>query len=179
MYLICCKILGVKPGSDQETIKAAYRRSAKELHPDVNTSEQAHEYFTILQNAYQYLVEHPYSAEEVIQIQRAEIIKNYIKKKKARANAYYTRNSIAERYSLTEVLSNSRTARVLYIVFHVLFLLVGLILIIHSIYDALFFSFEGRTHIFAAYFAVIFGFIFGLLITAIFLYTGISFIRNR
>ena len=60
MYLFCCKILGVKPGADIETIKAAYRKSAKELHPDVSTSEKAHEYFTILQNAYEYLLNHPY-----------------------------------------------------------------------------------------------------------------------
>jgi len=179
LYLVCCKILGVKPGSDQETIKAAYRKMAKELHPDVNTSDRAHEYFVILQNAYQYLTEHPHSVDEAMMLQKAAMIRKRMGENKARGGNFPSRNYVAERYTLTEVLNNSLTARILYIVFHVLFLCVGLLLIIRSVYDVLFYRFEDRTYIFSAYFAVTFGFIFGIVITAIFLYTGFMFIRNR
>ena len=65
MYFVCCKILGVKPGANLDTIKAAYRKSAKELHPDVNPSEKAQEYFIILKNAYQYLLTHQFTEREI------------------------------------------------------------------------------------------------------------------
>ncbi len=65
MYFVCCKILGVDPGSDLEEIKSAFRKSAKELHPDINDSEKAHQYFIVLQNAYQYLLDHPYDKNDI------------------------------------------------------------------------------------------------------------------
>jgi hypothetical protein len=179
LYFVCCKILGVKPGSDLETIKAAYRKSAKELHPDVNSSERAHEYFVILQNAYQYLSEHPYTPEEVMLLRRSAALKDLIKNRNAPGNKNQTCNSAIERYSLSEVLKNSLTARMLFIVFHVLFLIAGIYLIIRSIYDALFFIPQDRNHFVSAYFTIGFGFLFGIVITIIFLYTGITFIRER
>jgi uncharacterized membrane protein len=99
MYFVCCKILGIKPGADEETIKAAYRKSAKEL--------------------------------------------------------------------------------VIYIAFHILFLFVGFWLIYHSAYDILFHEPYDKIHKFSAYFTVVFGFFFGIMLTGTFLVTGISFIRKR
>ena len=179
MYFICCKILGVKPGSNQETIKAAYRKSAKELHPDVNSSERAHEYFVILQNAYQYLTEHPYTAEEVLLLRRSASVRDHAGNNKSKVYKDQTCNSAIERYTLSEVLKNSFTARVLFIVFHVLFLVIGFYLIIRSVFDAVFFTPLDRAHIVSAYFTIGFGFLFGIVITLIFLFTGLMFIRER
>jgi molecular chaperone DnaJ len=48
-------ILGVSPQATPEQIKKAYRKLARELHPDVNPSEDAHEKFTAVQAAYDVL----------------------------------------------------------------------------------------------------------------------------
>jgi len=176
LYFICCKILGVPPGSDEETIRTAYRKSAKELHPDVNNSEKAHEYFVILQNAYEYLLKHPHSAAEISFLKRKAMqeenrkkMVEYIKKQQSQAN----------NYSLSYILKNSSTARILFFVFHILFITIGLWLIIRSVYGVFFYEIVDKTELFSKYIAITFGFIFGLVLTSIFLYTGISYIRNR
>ncbi len=45
------KILGVERNASVAEIKIAYRRKAKLYHPDVNSSESAHDFFTVLNEA--------------------------------------------------------------------------------------------------------------------------------
>ena len=123
MYFVCCQILGVSPGANEETVKAAYRKAAKELHPDHNTSEKAHEYFVILTNAYDYLLKHQYSdaelkvlwQEEQFRKRRSEAGSTLVRRQRVKKNK-------AENLSLREVLKQSRMARTVYLVFHVLFI---------------------------------------------------------
>ena len=50
-------LLGVpRLASDQE-IRKAYRTKAKQLHPDVNNSQDAHQKFVLLHKAYQTLID--------------------------------------------------------------------------------------------------------------------------
>jgi curved DNA-binding protein len=49
------KILGVKPDADIKTIKTAYRKLARQYHPDVNPEEGAEEKFKEVAEAYQVL----------------------------------------------------------------------------------------------------------------------------
>ncbi|GLC58678.1 hypothetical protein PLESTB_001387300 [Pleodorina starrii] len=49
------ELLGVDPDCDEEDIRAAFRRRAKELHPDVNKEEGATEAFVQLSRAYEVL----------------------------------------------------------------------------------------------------------------------------
>lgn len=51
------QILGVDRKATLDTIKKAYRRKAKELHPDVNKGPSAQEDFISLNEAYEYLKE--------------------------------------------------------------------------------------------------------------------------
>ncbi len=48
-------ILGIKSYTTKDALKKAYRRRAKELHPDINTSPTANEEFILLNEAYEYL----------------------------------------------------------------------------------------------------------------------------
>ncbi|NJK85282.1 MAG: DnaJ domain-containing protein [Bacteroidales bacterium] len=56
MYLTSCKILGIKPGADLNTIKQAYRRQAKLYHPDINPDPKAAVEFVKVKAAFDYLV---------------------------------------------------------------------------------------------------------------------------
>jgi len=49
------EVLGVERDASQEDIKRAYRRLARELHPDVNPSEEASERFKSVTHAYEVL----------------------------------------------------------------------------------------------------------------------------
>lgn len=48
-------ILGVERDATQDTIKSAYRKLARKLHPDVNKAPDAHTKFATLQQAYEIL----------------------------------------------------------------------------------------------------------------------------
>lgn len=56
-YEKSCDILEVAYSSDHSTIKTAYRKKAKEYHPDLNKSEGATEMFQKVNNAYEFLTE--------------------------------------------------------------------------------------------------------------------------
>ena len=49
-------ILDVKASATEEELKQAYRKKAKQLHPDKNKAANAHEQFVLLSEAYEYLV---------------------------------------------------------------------------------------------------------------------------
>jgi DnaJ domain len=49
-------ILGITPGSTEEEIRRAYRRKAREFHPDLNHSPDAEEKFITVTEAYDFLL---------------------------------------------------------------------------------------------------------------------------
>ncbi len=49
-------ILGLYPGASLREIKSAYRKKAKEFHPDMNKSSGTHENFVRVNEAYTYLL---------------------------------------------------------------------------------------------------------------------------
>jgi len=48
-------LLGVEPSASQNDIKKAYRKLSMQYHPDVNPSQEAHDKFTNINNAYEVL----------------------------------------------------------------------------------------------------------------------------
>ena len=178
MYFTCCKILGVEPGADPETIKSAFRKSAKELHPDHNPSEKAHKYFILAKNAYHYLIDHPYSKEEIKYMYK--LAKASKKQSLERVEGTPSMPFPKERtYTLRQVLQHSLIARILFIFFHIMFLVIGIILIVGPISDAIKYRVDEDTSIIAAYFTLIIALFFGVLITSIFLFSGYNYLRNR
>jgi curved DNA-binding protein CbpA len=179
MYFVCCKILGVKPGSDIDTIKSAYRKAAKELHPDLNHFENASQYFIILQNAYKYLLDHPFSEKEIELIKKTAKIRQTINLKRVN---YYTIIADSNPYvckTLQEILAQSNIARMLFLFFHLLFLVTGIYLVYRSVYDIFHYPVDPWTPSVSAYLTIVFAFLFGIVITTVFLFSGINFVRRR
>jgi len=54
-YEESCNILGIPYDADKYQIKLAYRKKAKEYHPDLNKSPNATEMFQKINNAYEFL----------------------------------------------------------------------------------------------------------------------------
>lgn len=54
-YEDACDLLGVQYGADKYEIKLAYRKKAKEYHPDLNKTANAKEMFQKINNAYEFL----------------------------------------------------------------------------------------------------------------------------
>lgn len=54
-YEKSCDLLGVRYNADSNQIKLAYRKKAKEYHPDLNKSPNATEMFQKINNAYEFL----------------------------------------------------------------------------------------------------------------------------
>lgn len=49
------RVLGIEPGADQHAIKSAYRRLARQNHPDVAKVENAAKRFLLIQKAFEVL----------------------------------------------------------------------------------------------------------------------------
>ena len=54
-----CEILGVPVSADKDTIRAAYRKKARLLHPDNNPSEEATDAYVLVGEAYELLMSLP------------------------------------------------------------------------------------------------------------------------
>jgi hypothetical protein len=178
LYFICCKILNVLPGADAEDIKIAYRKLAKELHPDINHSVKAQEYFVIMKNAYHYLLEHTYTKEEAEILFNAKHKKEQIAKIKFEQAIRFHPNPYSSK-TLREILISSALARSIYYLFHLLFISVGIFLVFKPVYNIFYYNADPRTNTFSAYLSVVFGFLFGIILTTCFLYTGIKYMRRR
>ena len=179
MYNTCCKILGVKPGADVNTIKSAYRKAAKELHPDLNHFENAGKYFIILQNAYMYLLEHPFSEKEVELLEKTAKIRQNIILKRAIYSIIKADSNQFNDKTLQEILAQSSLARILFLFFHILFLVIGTYLVFRSVYDIFQYQVDPWTPSISAYLAIVFAFLFGIVIFMVSLFSGINIVRRR
>lgn len=70
-------LLGIPKNSELNEIKKAYRKKAKELHPDKNKAENAQQKFIELTQAYEYLIAHldTYFVDEVFFDENEELLR--------------------------------------------------------------------------------------------------------
>ncbi len=118
-------ILQINEGATIAQIKAAYRKRAKELHPDRNKSHTAHADFILLTEAYEYLSANPkarvtytYTYQQTWQEQTGEQARE---RAESYANMHYTDFVQSEYYKKSEALEV--VAHHLYLLFVIVFIL--------------------------------------------------------
>lgn len=58
MFKDYCKVLGVEHDASDMEIKGAFRRRAKETHPEINSTSDAEQQFILVNEAYDILIHH-------------------------------------------------------------------------------------------------------------------------
>lgn len=104
------KVLGLSPGSTADEIKKAYRKKARECHPDINPSPDAKDIFIRVTEAYEFLLtyrEKIVSDEESYQQVMEEWRKYRQDRSRRRARVYaqasYTRFKNTNFYKTTRI----------------------------------------------------------------------------
>lgn len=94
------KILGVHEDASEEEIKKAYRKLARQWHPDVNKSPDAHERFIEISEAYEILI-NPQSRKEYDAIRHGYNNENYYNEQRQQdfSRAQQTAREKGEYYS--------------------------------------------------------------------------------
>ena len=67
------RVLGLQQNASDDDIRKAYRKKAMEYHPDRNNSPDSQEMFIRINEAYEYLISHPYRRN----ITEEEVRRNY------------------------------------------------------------------------------------------------------
>lgn len=67
------RVLGLQQNASDDDIRKAYRRKAMQYHPDRNNSSDSQEMFIRINEAYEYLISHPYRRN----ITEEEVKRNY------------------------------------------------------------------------------------------------------
>jgi len=76
-------ILGIKRDASDEEIRKAYKRKAKQYHPDVNPNDDAHHKFQLLQQAYALLSDPATRFEYYSLTQNSDPMQAYLEKLEA------------------------------------------------------------------------------------------------
>ena len=139
------QVLGLDAGASINQIKTAYRKKAKEFHPDINKEAGAHEQFILVNEAYEYLIKFHSNAHSKVSdfISAAEKVARFRKaweqqeREKARARAQEYARMRYEAYKNSDIYKATEAADILLNIFGVcmLFLVVvGLPYLIYRTY---------------------------------------------
>ncbi|MBR5419521.1 MAG: DnaJ domain-containing protein [Lachnospiraceae bacterium] len=96
-YAQACAVLGVEAGAEPETVKSAYRRLAKQLHPDAhpNQSESIREAYLLVTEAYDYMLSHK---EEAVEFPAVRVMGSPIGNRTSTAERTADRRRFDEKY---------------------------------------------------------------------------------
>ncbi|UCH13454.1 MAG: J domain-containing protein [Bacteroidales bacterium] len=134
MYSACCKILGVNPNSSLDDVKRAYRQKAKVLHPDINSSPDAHTEFIKTKQAFEFIQR--YMTCQALYRKRY----SYYRERsmtRPKYRGYYRYEDVkyrASKYRARKMYHSAKTdidfkstlfGKIVFIVFHLMFLFVG------------------------------------------------------
>lgn len=119
-------VLGIPSSATKEEIKKAYRKKARQYHPDINPAPDAHERFIEITEAYECLTNFrsPKNTKKQKPVSKEDL--ENMRREKARKRAAYYAKMKYEKFTQTAYYKKSQAANV---VFDHLFLLISIFLI--------------------------------------------------
>lgn len=125
-------ILEISPNSGILEIKKAFRKKAKQFHPDLNKEPGAQDKFILVNEAYEFLMKYYNQPGFISKKKPEERYRDWVEKDKARArkNAARQAKSEFEKYKNSKLY---RTANLLYSIYDYFSLAIGLLIIFAAI----------------------------------------------
>lgn len=173
MYITCCKILGVKPGSDAVTLKQAYRKKAKLYHPDLNPLPEASIEFIKIKRAFDYLICYSHitniSSERIVS--RYNQYQNYSFRRE-QFKHHQERNLINKKTKTELDFKKTLFGKSVYYFFHFLFLFTGIFITAGPIFSLITYGFDPEKSMATTLILVSFASLFGLIMTVVVVLSG-------
>ena len=179
MYDNYCEILGVKPGASRDEIKHAFRKKAKQSHPDLNPSVADQEFIRV-KKAFDYLIE---NVDRQDFGENGHYVYSFVRKKKYEKPETFDwesyrkwQNDTRKFYHPHQDIDFKKTVfgRLVFYSFHLVFLLVGIYILIAPTYSIIVDGIDPERNIPVTIFSVICASFFGLIMIVMMLLSGLS-----
>ncbi len=184
MYSAYCKILGVNPNSSLDDVKRAYRQKAKVLHPDINSSPDAHTEFIKTKQAFEFIQR--YMTCQALYRRRV----SYYRERSRTGHKYrspYRYEDIkyrASKYRARKMYHSAKAdidfkttlfGKIVFIVFHLIFLFVGFYTLLYPLIHTIKYGVDQEKTLFATIITIACAMMFGSVMIFMITMSGLSF----
>ena len=184
MYSAYCKILGVNANSSLEDVKRAYRQKAKVLHPDINSSPDAHTEFIRTKQAFEFIQR--YRTCQALYRKRVSYYRERTRAKPQNGR-YYRYENVKYRASKYRARKMHHSAnadidfkttlfgKIVFIVFHLMFLFVGFYTLLYPLIHTIKYGVDQEKTLIGTIITIACAMMFGSIMIFMITISGLSF----
>jgi len=188
MYSAYCKILGIHANSSSEEIKRAFRQKAKQLHPDINPSPDAHSEFIKTKQAFEFIQK--YRTCQALYRRRMSYYRERARTKPQHRSYYryeQARYRMSKEYKW-RIHCNKKAdidfkatlfGKVIFIFFHLMFLFVGFYSLLYPLIHTIRYGVEYEKTLAGTIVAVVCAMLFGLIMISMITISGLNFNSSK